>query len=86
MIAYTTKFGGLNLNNLKDLKSLSPLVILLQNFGPWLSRLLRGYYTPNLKLACFVCYLKINNTFLKNNVCVVKQFVQVTTKKMALKF
>ena len=28
---------------------------------------LRGYYTPNQKLACFVLYLKIINTFLKNN-------------------
>ena len=25
----------------------------------------KGYYTPNLNLACFVCYLKIINTFLK---------------------
>ena len=23
----------------------------------------RAYYTPNLKLACFVCYLKIANIF-----------------------
>ena len=29
---------------------------------------LRGYCTPNLKSAGFVCYLKIINTFLKNNV------------------
>ena len=32
---------------------------------------LRGYctsYTPNL--ACFVLYLKITNTFLKNNICI----------------
>ena len=30
---------------------------------------LRGsYYTPNLNLAHFVCYLKIINTFSKNNV------------------
>ena len=26
---------------------------------------LRGYYTPNQKLACFVLFLKIINTFLK---------------------
>ena len=26
---------------------------------------LRGYCTPNQKLACFVLYLKIINTFLK---------------------
>ena len=25
------------------------------------------YCTPNLKLACFMCYLKIINTFSKNN-------------------
>ena len=32
---------------------------------------LRGYYIPNLKVACFVCYLKIINPFfLKNNVCI----------------
>ena len=31
---------------------------------------LRGYCTPNLELACFVCYLKIVNTFMKNNVCI----------------
>ena len=29
---------------------------------------LRGTNTPNLKLAYIVCYLKIINTFLKNNV------------------
>ena len=29
---------------------------------------LRGYYTPNQKLACFVLYLKIINTFMKNNI------------------
>ena len=28
-------------------------------------------YTPNQKLACFVLYLKIINTFLKNNICIV---------------
>ena len=28
---------------------------------------LRGTATPNQKLACFVLYLKIINTFLKNN-------------------
>ena len=27
----------------------------------------RGCYTPNQKLACFVLYVKIINTFLKNN-------------------
>ena len=28
---------------------------------------LRGYCTPNLKFACFVCYLKTINTFSKKN-------------------
>ena len=31
---------------------------------------LRGNCTPNQKLACFVLYLKIINTFLKNNICI----------------
>ena len=30
-----------------------------------------GLLHPNLKLACFVCYLKIINTLLKNNVCMI---------------
>ena len=29
--------------------------------------------TPNQKLACFVLYLKIINTFLENNICILKQ-------------
>ena len=29
---------------------------------------LKGYYTTNQKLACFVLYLKIINTFLKNDI------------------
>ena len=29
---------------------------------------LRGCYTPNQKLACFVLYLKIIITFLKSNI------------------
>ena len=44
---------------------------------------LRGYCTPNLKLACFVCYLKIINTFfvcVKNNICILKKIVQGTQK------
>ena len=32
--------------------------------------ILRGNCTPNQKLACFVLYLKINNTILKNNICI----------------
>ena len=38
-----------------------------------------------LKLPCFVCYLKINNTVLKNDTYILQQFVQ-GTKKMELKF
>ena len=34
-----------------------------------LSIRIRGYCTSNLKEACFVCYLKINNTFANNNAC-----------------
>ena len=30
--------------------------------------MLMGYCTPNQKLACFVLYLKIINTILKNNI------------------
>ena len=38
--------------------------------GSLIMIILRGYYNPNQKLACFVCYLKIINTFLKNNICI----------------
>ena len=31
---------------------------------------LRGYCTSYQNLACFVLYLKIVNTFLKNNICI----------------
>ena len=33
------------------------------------SELVKGYYTPNQKLACFVLYLKII-AFLENNICI----------------
>ena len=33
---------------------------------------IRGNCTPNQKLACFVLLLKIINTFLKNNICILK--------------
>ena len=36
---------------------------------------LSGYCTPYLKLACFVYYLKIINTFQKNNPCIFSQIV-----------
>ena len=41
--------------------------------------------TPNQKLACFVLYLKIINTFLKNNRCISKSNCPMDSK-MALKF
>ena len=43
----------------------------------------RGYYTPTQKLACFVLYLKIINTFLKNNIFNLKV---KRNSKMALTF
>ena len=42
---------------------------------------LRGSCTPNTKFACFVLYLKIINTLLKNNICILKQIVQGIIKK-----
>ena len=39
---------------------------------------LRGNCTPNQELASFVPYLKIINTFLKNDTCILKQIVQGT--------
>ena len=38
-------------------------IFMLQAASERIQILLRGYYTPNLKLACFVCYLKIIHTF-----------------------
>ena len=35
-----------------------------------LEEILRGYCTRNQKLACFVFYLKIINTFLKTDTCI----------------
>ena len=37
---------------------------------------LRGNCTPNQILACFVFYLKIINTFSKNDICILQQIVQ----------
>ena len=45
---------------------------------------LKGYCTPNQKLACFVCYLKIINTFLKNNICIWKQIAQGTQNRIEI--
>ena len=36
--------------------------------------------TPNIKLACFVCYLKSINTFSKNNTYTLKKIVHWTQK------
>ena len=38
--------------------------------------LLRGNCTPNQKLTCFALYFKIVNTFVQNNVYILKQIVQ----------
>ena len=35
--------------------------------------ILKGYCTSYLKLTCFVCFLKIINTFWENNICTSKQ-------------
>ena len=40
----------------------------------------KGYCTPNLKLTCFVCYLKIIDTFSKINTYIFKEIVQGTQK------
>ena len=39
----------------------------------------KGYYIPNLKLACFVCYLKTINTFLKNIASWSKHYKELKT-------
>ena len=46
---------------------------------------LRGYYTPIQKLACFVLYLKIINTFLKIKYITVSYSKLSKNSKMALK-
>ena len=38
----------------------------------WYICLLRGYYIPNQKLACFVLYLEIIDTILKKNISILK--------------
>ena len=42
--------------------------------------LIRGYCTPKQKLSCFVFYLKIINTFMKNIICILQYIVQGTQK------
>ena len=44
----------------------------LQSTGILYLIVLRGYYTPNLKFAGFVCHLKIINTFSKTNAYILK--------------
>ena len=55
---------------------------MLEDLG---SRHLTWYFTHKLKLACFVSYLKVINTFLENK-CILKQIVQGPLSKMALEF
>ena len=41
---------------------------LFSGVPPWAilyNLVLRGYYIPYLEIACFVCYLKITNTFFQ---------------------
>ena len=40
-----------------------------------------GVLHPNNKLACFVLYLKIIDTFLKNDVCILQLIVQGIQKR-----
>ena len=37
----------------------------------------KGYCTPSLKLTCFVCFLKIINTFLENNTYIWKMALKL---------
>ena len=39
------------------------MIVMRDYFGFSQIIVLKGVYTPNLKLACFVCYLKIINIF-----------------------
>ena len=46
---------------------------------------IKGYCTPNQKLACFVPYLKIVNTFMKNNNYALHR-ISSKNSKVALQF
>ena len=48
-----------------DIRVSSSLIVLLQAAND-----LRGYCTSFQKLACFVLYLNVFNTFMKNNTCI----------------
>ena len=41
---------------------------------------IKGYFTSNKKLTCFVLYLKILNTLLKNNTFILEYIVRGTQK------
>ena len=57
--------GVRNLMNMVICKHNGGLMLELKGEG--------GYCTPNQKLACFVLYLKIINTFLKTiNICILQ--------------
>ena len=63
------------------LRNRSNLLFLQCNVIVTITISLLGVLYPKLKLAFFLCYLKIINTFsLKNNVCILKQIVQETEK------
>ena len=43
-----------------------------ENFKKIVQCPFKGYCTSYPKLACYVLYLKIINTFLKNNICILQ--------------
>ena len=64
-----------------------PIYVLTTNhldIKRWAS--LRGYCTPNQKLACFMLYLKIINTFLKIIYASYSKLSKKLKKKKASKF
>ena len=56
------------------------IVVNISNYNIIILFRLKRELHPNQKLACFVLYLKIINTFLENNICILKQIVQETQK------
>ena len=48
----------------------------------FIKQTLRGYCTSYQKLACFVLYFKIINTFLKNNICILKFLIKKMFKEL----
>ena len=57
---------------IKSFYSLTSLLAIFKLIPKWfeMSQRVKGYCTPDQKLLCFVLYLKIANTFLKNNICI----------------